>query len=271
MATAQSRIVYSSVPNPLPGNVASEGPEAYAFSELGDGVALTTSTGFLQQISFVMSSWACQSGNWYSNNCVSNPGASFSQPLTVSVYSVDDSGPVPLVGSLLGFVTDTYNISYRPSSTPSLCNGDGSTWYSKKDKACYHGIAVELMANFTNQHITVPANGKIIVTVAFNTTHYGYSPIGESAPCYHTSAGCPYDSLNISTDTTDGNFQFIGGPLDPNGIFVNYTLPNNSCTGTIQTGVLVDDTAPGCWAGYHPEFEIKANTKANQQSKADRP
>ncbi len=264
IVAAQSRIVYDSIPSPLPGNVASEGPEAYAFAELGDGVALTTNSGTLQQIRFVMSSWACQSGNWYSGNCVTTPGADFSQPLTISVYSVDDTVFPPVVVSQLGTKTETYQIPYRPSSTPSLCNGDATLWYSNKDNTCYHGLAVDEIANFTNQHIAVPQNGKIVVTVAFNTTHYGYQPIGESAPCYGTSSGCPYDALNISTDTSAG--VFVGQPLDPNGIFVYYVLPNNSCTGTLS-GVLADDTAPGCWTGYHPEFEVKANTNDQPQMK----
>jgi hypothetical protein len=268
LTAAQNQVVYNSIPNPLPGNVVSEGPEAYAFAELGDGLALTANTGKLQQVTFVMSSWACQSGNWFSGNCVTSSGATFRQPLTISVYSANDTVP-PTVGSLLGTITETFNIPYRPSSTPSLCGGDATRWYSSKDNTCYHGLADAEKVNLSSQHIPVPANGKIILTVAFNTTHYGYNPIGESAPCYGTSAGCPYDSLNISTDTTDGVFKFVGGPLDPNGIFVNYTLPNNSCTGTITTGVLVDDTAPGCWAGFHPEFEVRANANPRQLSKGN--
>jgi hypothetical protein len=34
---AGPQTVYNSIPKSLPGNVGSEGPEAYAFSELGDG------------------------------------------------------------------------------------------------------------------------------------------------------------------------------------------------------------------------------------------
>jgi hypothetical protein len=39
-ASAQTQTGYNSIPKPLPGNVASEGPEAYAFRELGDGFTL---------------------------------------------------------------------------------------------------------------------------------------------------------------------------------------------------------------------------------------
>src|SRR5437763_1963845 len=39
-AAAQTQVVYNSIPKPLPGNVGSEGPEAYAFTEIGDGLGL---------------------------------------------------------------------------------------------------------------------------------------------------------------------------------------------------------------------------------------
>jgi hypothetical protein len=246
------RDVYNSIPKPLPGNVFSEGPEAYAFAELGDAVALTVNTGTVARVTVILSSLACQRGNWTSG-CVTHPGATFSQPLTVNLYSVN-SGTSPIsVASPLGTITETFDIPYRPTSN---CQSDTTAWYSNKDKTCYHGLAVPVVVNFSRQHIAIPTDGKLIVTVAFNSTHYGPSPIGESAACFGTSAGCPYDSLNISTDTQAG--VFVGGPLDPNGIFVNYTLPNNSCTGTIATGTLVDDTAPACWTGNHPQIEIVA-------------
>ena len=87
-------------------------------------------------------------------------------------------------------------------------------------------------------------------------------PIGPTA-CNLNPAGCPYDSLNISTDTTNGTFAFIGSPVDTNGVLVNYSYfpqPGNSCGGVQPLGVLADDT--GCWAGYHPEIQVLANTNS---------
>jgi hypothetical protein len=90
------------------------------------------------------------------------------------------------------------------------------------------------------------------VTVAFNTTHHDAVPVGESAACFTSSGGCPYDSLNISTDGPGGA---IGTVLDDNGIFVNYTLPNNACSlGTVVTGTLADDTP--CNTDYHPQIQV---------------
>src|SRR5579872_3790465 len=86
-AFGQTTVVYNSIPKPLPGNVASEGPEAYAFAELGDGLGLAGAAGgTLSQVTVVLSSWGCQTGNWYSGTCTTAPGATFSQPITVKVY-----------------------------------------------------------------------------------------------------------------------------------------------------------------------------------------
>jgi hypothetical protein len=41
----KDKIIYSSIPKKLPGNVASVGPEAYAFKEVGDGLVFTPGAG----------------------------------------------------------------------------------------------------------------------------------------------------------------------------------------------------------------------------------
>jgi hypothetical protein len=267
--SAQTRTVYNSIPNPLPANVASEGPEAYAFAELGDGLGLAGTGGTLNKVSVVLSSWACQNGNWNSGSCVTKNNAKFQQPITINIYGVL-SGNV--TGPLLGSATRTFDIPYRPSSTPALCGGDNQVWYNSKDNSCYHGIATQVEMNLADLHIAIPANNQVIVTVAYNTSHYGPAPIGQSTSCYGTSAGCPYDSLNIATDTTDGTFNFIGAPIDPNGIFVNYSYfpqPGNSCSGAQPMGVLADDTP--CWAGFQPEIQVVANTNPNPTRKGNAP
>ena len=44
---ARADVIYESIPSPLPGNVASEGPEAYSFSQIGDAIVLGTSNATL--------------------------------------------------------------------------------------------------------------------------------------------------------------------------------------------------------------------------------
>jgi hypothetical protein len=232
-------------PESASGNVASEGPEAYAFSELGDGLNLVAepASSTLSQVTVVLSSWGCQSGHWYSNDCVSSPSGTFSQPITVNVYSLGD------LVTPLATVTQTFALPYRPSSTPAKCAGDATEWYSAKDKACHHGIAVPVTVNFGASNETLPSS--VVVTVAYNTTHYGPAPIGEAAACFTSSGGCPYDSLNISTE---GDGGLTGTVVDPNGIYVNYSVAGQGCGGLAVPGTLALDT--GCWAGFHPEIQV---------------
>ena len=260
--------IYNTVPTTLPGNVASEGPEAYAFAELGDGIGFYASSGTIGKVTVIMSSWACQSGTWQAGCVSSGRNPTFNQDITINLYSsTGDINTGYTVGSALsgGSITQTFAIPYRPSATPGNCT-DSSEWYNKKDKTCNHGIAFPITVDFSSLGIPVPPNGQLIVTVAYNTTHYGPFPIGEQAPCFASQAGCPYDALNISTDTTDGVYPANPGyQLDHNGIFVNYTLPNSSCTGTIVTGMVEQDTGTyinkTCWEGYHPEITVTVNPK----------
>ena len=172
-------------------------------------------------------------------------------------------GGVPTQSSLLGTVTKTFDIPYRPSSDPAKCGGDGTLWYSEKDKVCYHGLATPIEFDFTSQHIAVP--NRVIIGVAYNSSHYGPSPIGEAAPCYTSSGGCPYDSLNVSTD---GGGARIGSVIDPNGIFINYYNPASYCQPHAYTGnnMQLDNTG-GCWAGFHPQISVSSTQRVRNRSK----
>ena len=266
-ATAQkTSVAYNSIPKPLPGNVASVGPEAYAFIELGDGLGtygnIAPLTSTIGDVTVVLSSWACQSGSWQAN-CVSGKNASFNQDITFNLYAVSgnfQTGGPYVVGAQLGSITQTFSIPYRPSATPNKCANAGQ-WYSNKEKTCYNGIAVPVTMDFSSLDISMPANGAVVVTVAYNTTDYGPNPMGQQA-CNTADGGCPYDSLNISTDTTNGSFPANPGySIDPNGVFVSPSLNYAQCPGTLALipGSVQEDT--GCWGGYHPQVMLTVNLK----------
>jgi hypothetical protein len=287
-AFADDSVIFNSTPSPLPGNVTSEGPSAYFYREIGDGIVFPAGTGgTLTTITVIMSSWACTSGSWNTpGTCVTNPkNAKFAQPITMNIYALDDSNPAqPKAGAKLGTVTNTFQIPYRPSSDTVHCP-DGMRWYDVKDQTCYHGLATPITFDFANQHIAIPANpatpaqaAGIVVGISFDTTNAGPSPIGPK-PCSSTVQGCPYDSLNVSTDgtvffgqrdTTPAYFTPSGASvIDPNGIFFNYIL-NTGC-GTAAPGVFEDDTlaangepsTEACFTGYHPELIIRAQCGAD--------
>ena len=69
--------------------------------------------------------------------------------------------------------------------------------------ACQNSLATKLTFDFSGQNVTLPADGKVVWTVAFDTSTAGYNPIGVQ-PCSATDPGCPYDSLNVGVMTFPG-------------------------------------------------------------------
>ena len=119
-AGPNGNVTYNSVPDDLPGNVTSLGFQATQTSEFGDSVILGDGGRKAKSVDVVMSSWACESGHWATQNCVTTPGATFDHPITVSLYSVAANGDP---GELLVTSTETFAIPYRPSADEAC--GDG--------------------------------------------------------------------------------------------------------------------------------------------------
>ncbi len=246
-------VVYSSLPAPLKA-VSSVGFQADQASEFGDGVNLTQ-RGNLQRVRYVLSSWGCQSGNWYSDNCVTAHGATFPVPITLNVYAIDTTKSSS-VGALLATQTQTFNIPYRPSADNVRCTGAFlGEFYSSVDASCVNGLANVIVFDFSGPSVNLPLQS--IFSLAYNTTTWGYSPIGNQ-PCDSTLAGCPYDSLNVSADGPGGP---IGSAFDPNGIFWNTSTASNYCDN--GAGGLIFRLDTPCWTGYHPQFEVRAQVGNN--------
>jgi hypothetical protein len=166
-------------------------------------------------------------------------------------------------------VTQTFQIPYRPSSDTRHCPS-GEQWYNPRNGQCYTGLAVPITFDFSHQNINtqkISTPGQVVVGIAFNTTSAGPHPLGNK-PCRSTAPGCPYDSLNVSTDgdvyTSAGSSSSL---IDPNGVFFNYISTANACNTSTAPGVLEDDTMPTngepaaefCWTGFHPELQITAH------------
>jgi hypothetical protein len=253
--SADAQVIYSSIPSPLPPNVDSRGPEAYAFSEIGDGLIFKPGSARLATtVKVILSDFACTSGHWNSvygtaDACVTTPGATFSQPVTLNIYAVNPTTP-PSAGTLLATQTATFNVPYRPSSSATCYDrGSGTAWYNAPDDTCYHGIAFPIVFDITSLNVQLP--DQVVVGISYNTTHFGPNPIGEATACFTTDNNCPYDSLNVSTQGS----PTVGSDIDPNSIFFNYVLSANSCSGTAPTGIMEED--PGeCFGGEHPEIEV---------------
>jgi hypothetical protein len=254
-------VVYSSIPDDLPGNVTSLGFRSYRVSEWGDEVGLEpVPNPELRSLEVVMSSWACQSGRAANDNCVTTPGATFDHPITANIYAVDESGPTSMPGPLLASQTQVAAIPYRPSADPVNCTGANvGQWFDASAGTCEDGYAFRLTITFDDN---VPLPDTVIWTIGFNTTASGSDPIGP-APCTSGPGACPYDYLNLGALTFPGA-PFEGVDIDPNATFLDSTNAAVYCDGGAGgLGFLrLDTAATPCWEGNTPLGEITVETTA---------
>ena len=89
----------------------------------------------------------------------------------------------------------------------------------------------------------------MVWTVQFNTTHAGYSPIGEATPCFPTNPGCGYDSLNVGAKSYP-NAPYAGTDVNPNSVYRSH---GNANYGAPFVALSPDSVG---WAGYRPLGKI---------------
>jgi len=244
-AFAQGPAIYNVIPDPLAGNYPSQPFQAQQASQVGDRVAFTGLGRNLTTVTVTMSSWACETGH-HSTGCTTNPGATFTHPITLNIYSV---GPGNTVGALLATTTQTQTIPYRPSSDFANCGG--TQWFN--GTSCFNGLASNVTFNFASQNIVLP--NQVIVGVAYNTSNYGASPIGPQ-PCSSTVEGCPYDSLNVAL-VNPALTQTAGVNPAPADAYFDTETAAWYCDGGAG-GVSTFRLDAGCWTGFKPSLKINA-------------
>jgi len=247
--------IYNNISNPLPSNVPSVGFEATSTDEFGGQVNFDGTARHNPRLTVTMSSWGCQSGTWNGGDCSTATGAKFPASIRLNVYRVRDSGDP---GKLIGAVTHTYQIPYRPSANYNHCTGpDAGKWWSNSDSSCRNGRSANITASLGS--LDLPA--KAIISVEYDTTHFGYDPIGEGEPCFGSSGGCPYDALNVGvgdgdTGTPEGE-PTVGSQPQPDDAYVAGENASAYCAGDSGPyGVFRLDA--GCWTGYQPLFKVTA-------------
>jgi hypothetical protein len=240
-------IAYDNTPFPLPGNVLMVPYEPTGTSEFGDRVGLAPGTPrWALAATVTFSSWGCQAGHFYSGDCVTGPGATFWAPITLNLYNVGLGGSV---GSLIGTATQTFAIPYRPSADAVHCGG--GKWYERSSATCFNGKAVTVVFNLKHLHIVLP--DEVIFGIAFNTTHYGYRPVGESAACFSSSGGCGYDWLGIGLADPATTLSAGSNPAPSDAYQATLT---DSCSNGAVAPFGLD---AGCWTGLKPavRFDVK--------------
>jgi hypothetical protein len=261
-ASASTATVYdASYSGLLPGNLPSVGAEAYSFNEFGDQLTFDGTARTVNTIRVTMSSWACEQGTWFNHDCVTTPGDTFSVPITLNIYNQSVAGPNGTVvpGSLIAHVTKSFSIPYRPTANLQHCNnGNGKLgeWWSKADASCYNGKDHNISFNLKSLRLVLPDT--VVIGIAYNTTDYGYNPIGQTA-CNTTEAGCPYDSLNIALGTSG---VLVGSKQYPDTVFQDAVYAGDYCDGgaVAQTNVFnLDSPDNACWGGYTPAIRVVAH------------
>lgn len=239
-------VIYDAVHPVLPSGYPSLGYEATQTYELGDKITFGGSSRQLDKVAITLTSWACESGGWNTSDCETTPGATFSHPITLNLYKVANDGTV---GDEIASVTQTFDIPYRPSANPAC--SDEKQWMDTNED-CFNGYNHVVVFDLSG--VSVPDT--IIYGVAYNTSHYGETPIG--------GANGPYDSLNVGLNT-DEPAPYIGTDVDNDEVFWDTTYSGytrgfkadsdwapykvaaifTAVPKTTETIVVFDDTAAG--------------------------
>ena len=265
--------VYSSLISPLPGNIPSLGVEAYYFDELGNEVNLARS-GTLSSVVVTMSSFACQTGSWNTDTCMTTtPGATYPVDITFNIYSV---GTGNTLGAPIATDTQTFNIPFRPTAdnltTPPGTNcqrypfSEGE-WYDPTENYCFNGLTTNITFNasdFTPADPTLPAT--VIYGIAYNTDTNGYHPLGP--------VNSPANSLNIGMSTEPQNVA-VGSDATPGYLFMaqsaaDTTSSEITCTTPLPAGVFqpynVLTTVSGCGLGSFGNIPAVEINTASQEA-----
>jgi hypothetical protein len=260
--SASAQVIYDNLPSPLPGNVVSEPFQAAQVAQFGGLVEFTGAARTGALVTVMMSSWGCESGSWTSTpECKTAKGAEFSWPVTLNVNAV---GPGNAVGPLIASLTKQFTMPYRPSQNDKKCKNEHGeptgAWYDTVSKECSHGK--EFRITFGLGKLTLP--NEAILSIAYNTSDYGAEPQRSKSPaCEASSGGCPYDSLNVGvTNPPDEKAPTpvapsVGTDPLPESAYQNTGYAPYYCDkGAGGTGTFRLDE--GCWTGYQPLFEVRA-------------
>ncbi|MBX3067977.1 MAG: hypothetical protein KF844_04955 [Cryobacterium sp.] len=223
-------------------NYPSLGYEATGTSEFGDLVQFGGTDRTLKDITVSFSSWACEAGGWQAA-CQTTPGSGYQHPIKVTFYQVNTGTNPPTPGTVLGSITDSVTVPFRPSADGVNCTGGNSgKWYDTATASCVSGLAFDWTFDFSALNITLPS--QVIVGIAFDTEHYGYNPLGVDGP---------YDSLNVSARAVAPPTV---GTNDDTTVYLN-SATNSSYNDNGVGGINVFRADSG-WDGYNPIFRINA-------------
>lgn len=239
--SANAAVVFNNIPQPFPGNLVSQAFEATQTSEFGSQVELAGTTRANPAVVVSMSSWACQ--NLQSGAaCHTEPKATFSYPITLNIYAVEPNNEP---GTKLDTVTQTFAIPYRPSASKKCTvTPEGVVGWGRN---CYSGRAFKI--RFSPLAITLP--DKVIISVAYNTTDYGYTPTH--------AADVGEDSLNVGLYEPGEPVTAVGNSPLPEYDYINSQTASNYCGSGVAPGTF--GLSGPCWEGYQAALKVTATRR----------
>ena len=254
---SSSKVLYSST-DPGVGNIPSLGVEAYSFNQIGDEVILRR-VAKIKSVAVQLSDWACQTGSWNTNDCVTTPGATFTTPITLNIYkasSTNSSTGETTPGGLLLTKTKTFAIPYRPSASTHCTGAEAGEWF-KNGQGCFNGLAHTITFTLSGLKTKLPRD--VVWGVSYNSDNSGPEPIG--------STNSPEDSLNVGLaprvrvghkrfpDTAFWDTRFAGftcaaaAPDGNSGPFVTGEFNmDGPCDGAVNS-----------WHGFVPAVQFNAS------------
>jgi hypothetical protein len=237
-AQTNTQVIFDSIQQPLPPNVVSLGYEATSTDEFGDHIAFAGVERTLSSVTVAMSAWGKQS----EYPSMTDPSG-WSHPITLNLYAVDNSGANPAPGALIATTTQSFQIPWRPEADPTCPT---PTAWRAGDGNCYNGYAFTIVFDMTG--VVVP--NEIIYGIAYNTQHYGATPLNVAGPYNSLNVGlsetAPSTGTDVNTDaaiwdTGYGPFYADGGAggVDTFRFDTNWS----PYTPTVQFAVAVEPTS----------------------------
>lgn len=218
---AHAEVVFNQVPASLALSYSSWGFQAKGTRALGNYIQLAGKERWLSGVTVTLVTQAKQADFSTSTN-----PAGWIHPLEIILYSVDRSGPAPDLYYITGKIQDVL-IPWRPVTTPpGYPQTEGSAYP-------YQGYAFNVFFSF-NAGVQIP--NELVVVLAFDTSSYGYVPVGATGP---------YDSLNVAIGLSAVT---AGADLDP-VMFYSSRMVNGDYESTLNTSVS---------GGGSPFFKIEA-------------
>lgn len=200
-AFATTETVYDALPSIDPQTSYPSQPfQAQQTAEFGDYVHLGGTNRILNNITVTMVTWARYSEYIADSNYNGN-SVSWTHPITLNVYS-NHLGANGVPDTLLGSVTPSITIPWRPENNPSDCS-DGFKWKDGFGN-CVNGLAFN--ANFDLSSLGVILPNDVIVSVAYNTQTWGYNPIGSTGPFNSLNVAVPPSQV-VAVGSDDSNSE----------------------------------------------------------------